>query len=77
MDFSAVAFAKFFHFVAALDGGFRGGGGVGAPCRDGVGDLLPVGGFEVGAAKRVPFFTVGVDEGGGFLRGPARRREAA
>jgi len=77
LDFGAVAFAEFFHFVAALDGGFGSGGGVGALGGDGIGDLLPVGGFEVGAAEGVPLVAVGVDERGGFLRGPAWRGEAA
>ena len=77
MDFGAVSFAEFFHFVAALDGGFGSGGGVGALGGDGVGDLLPVGGFEVGPAEGVPLVAVGVDEGGGFLGGPAGRGEAA
>lgn len=63
--------------MAALDGGFGGGGGVGAPFGDGVGDFLPVGGFEIGTAKGVPFVTIGVDEGCGFFRSPARRRKAA
>jgi len=77
LDFGAVPFAEFFHFVAALDGSFGSGGSVGALGGDGVGDLLPVGGFEVGTAEGVPLVAVGVDEGGGFLRGPAGRGEAA
>ena len=77
LDFGAVAFAELLHLVAALHGGFRRGGGVGALRGDGVGHLLPVGSLQVGAAEGVPFVAVGVDEGGGFLRGPAGRRKAA
>ena len=76
LDLGAVALAELLHFVAALDGGF-GRGGVGAAACDGVGDLLPVGGLEVAAAEGVPLVAVGVDEGEGFIGGPAGRREAA
>ncbi|KAG2394850.1 uncharacterized protein HKW66_Vig0077750 [Vigna angularis] len=73
LDFGAVVFVEFFQFVAALDNGFGSRGSVGALGSDGIDDLLPVGGFEVGAAEGGPLVVVGVDEGGGFLRGPAWR----
>lgn len=76
LDLGAVALAELLHFVTALDGGF-GRGGVGAAACDGVGDLLPVGGLEVAAAEGVPLVAVGVDEGEGFIGGPAGRGEAA
>lgn len=62
--------------MAALNGGF-GRRSVGAALGDGVSHLLPVGGFEIAAAEGVPLVAVGVDEGEGFVRGPAGRREAA
>lgn len=70
MDFGAVAFMEFSHFVAVLDIDFGSRGSIRALDNDGIGDLLLVGGFEVGAAKGVPLVAVGVDEGKGFLRGP-------
>ncbi|KAF1875983.1 hypothetical protein Lal_00006614 [Lupinus albus] len=76
LDLSAVTLPELLHLVAALDGGF-GRGGVGASGGDGVGDLLPVGGLEVAAAKGVPPEAVGMDEGEGLVGGPAGRRNAA
>lgn len=56
--------------MTALNGGLRSpGGGFG----DGGGDGIPVGGSEVAAIEREPPGTVGVDEGLGFIGGPARR----
>lgn len=72
----AVALAKLLDLVAALDRGLGGRRKVAAKGdrgRNGV----PVGGTEVAAAERVPFFTVGVDEGYGFVVGPAGRRKLA
>lgn len=71
-----IPFTELLHLVPALDGGFRRVSG-GAATVDIVGDFLPVGGAEVAAAEGVPLVAVGVDEGGGFLGRPARRREAA
>lgn len=62
LELVAVTFAEFFHFVAALDGGFGwiAGDGWGS---DGytVGHLLPVLSSEIASPERIPFFAVGVD----------------
>lgn len=72
----AIAFAELLDLVAALEG-ILGGGDVAAGGGDGVGNFLPVGGAEVAAVEGVPFGAVGVDEGQGFLVGPARGRDSS
>lgn len=76
LKLSPIPFTQLLHLVPALDGGFRRVSG-GTAAVDVVGDFLPVGGAKVPAAEGVPLVTVGVDEGGGFLGRPARRRKAA
>lgn len=62
--------------MAALQRGLRrrgGGGGRGG----GLGDVVPVGGFEIGAAEGEPAVAVGEDEGLGLVLGPAGRWDPA
>lgn len=65
----AVAFAELFDLVAALRGGF-GGGGEAAAGGDLGGDFLPLGSFELATVEGVPFVLVGGDEVEGLLVGP-------
>lgn len=71
----AVTLAELLDLVAALEGGFGRGDGEATGAGYGIGDLLPVGSSEIAAVEGVPFGTVRIDEGYGFLVGPARRGE--
>lgn len=75
LNLRSVTFSEFLHFVTALNGGFVRRRSVRATSGDSVGDFLPVDGFEIRSAERVPFVTVSVDKGRGFLRCPAGRRK--
>ena len=76
LPLGSVAAAELLELVPALDRGFVGGDlrVRGAEVREGLGDLLPVGGPELTTFEGVPDLTVGFDEVDGLDGGPCAWR---